>query len=114
MRAASPGPRVSAADEAARANVVLAQRYLSAVAAGATGDALAGFFTDDLVQHEYPNRLVPNGVRRDRAAILEGALRGQTVVSAQSFDVHKIVAVGEDVALELTWTGTLAVPLASL
>ena len=95
-------------------NVATARRYLAAIEAGATGDALAAFFTPDVVQLELPNRLVPNGVRRDLAAILDGAVRGQQVMAAQRLDVVGVVASGDRVALEAVWTGTLRVPLGSL
>jgi ketosteroid isomerase-like protein len=101
-------------DTAEQENVATARRYLAAIEAGATGEALAAFLTPDVVQVELPNRLVPNGVRRDRAAILDGAIRGQQVMAAQRFEVVGVVASGDRVALEAVWTGTLRVPLGSL
>jgi ketosteroid isomerase-like protein len=95
-------------------NVATARRYLAAIEAGATGEALAAFFTPDVVQVELPNRLVPGGARRDLAAILDGAVRGRQVVAAQRFEVVGVVASGDRVALEAVWTGTLRVPLGSL
>lgn len=103
-----------AESSAEAANVQAARRYLAAIEAGATGDALAAFFTEDVVQEEFPNRLVPAGARRDLRALLEGAERGQTVLRAQRFDVRGAVASGDRVALELVWTGTLAIPIGSL
>ncbi|MBI3941541.1 MAG: hypothetical protein HY326_00885 [Chloroflexi bacterium] len=38
-----------------------------------------------VVQEELPNRLVPQGARRDLAALLEGAERGQKVMSMKSY-----------------------------
>jgi len=96
------------------ANLHAARRYLTAIQSGATGDALAAFFTEDVVQEEFPNRLVPAGARRDLAAILEGAVRGQTVLTAQRYDIHSATAAGDRVALEVSWTGTLAIPIGSV
>lgn len=90
------------------------RRYLAAIERGATGDELAAFFTPDVVQEEFPNRLVPNGARRDLNAILEGAERGQKVLTAQNYEVVSALAEGDRVALEVIWTGTLAVPIGSL
>ena len=95
-------------------HVAAARRYLDAISAGATGDALAAFFTPDVVQLELPNRLVPDGARRDLRAILDGAERGQRVMASQRFEVRNVVASGDRVALEVLWTGTLKVPLGSL
>jgi ketosteroid isomerase-like protein len=96
------------------ANLDFVKRYLGAIEAGATGDALAAFFAPDVVQEEFPNRLVPNGARRDLAAVLEGAERGQRVMRAQRYEILNAVEVGDTIALEVLWTGTLAVPLGAL
>ena len=92
----------------------IAKTYLAALEAGATGDALAAFFTDDVVQEEFPNRLLPAGARRDLAALLDGAVRGQKVMRAQRFELLGAVENGDTVALEVQWTGTVAVPLGGL
>ena len=94
--------------------LMLAQRYLEAIEQGATGDALAAFFTSDVVQEEFPNRLVPNGARRDLTALLEAATRGQQVLESQRYDIQHAVVAGNRVALEVIWTGTLAVPVGTI
>jgi len=88
--------------------------YLAALEAGAVGDDLARFFDPDVVQEELPNRLVPSGARRDLAALLEGAARGQQVMMKQRYELLGAVEQGETVALEVRWTGTLAIPLGTL
>lgn len=95
-------------------NLAIARSYLEAIGRGATGDELAAFFTEDVVQEELPNRLVPGGARRGLAEILEGAERGQHVMRRQRFELLHAVEDGDHVALEVQWTGTLAVPLATL
>ena len=88
-----------------------ARAYIAAVEGGATGDELAAFYHADAIQDEYPNRLFPAGVRRDLEAILEGAERGQKLMSRQIYDIHTVTEVGDRVILEMTWTGHLAVPV---
>jgi ketosteroid isomerase-like protein len=95
-------------------NLALVRRYLAAVASGATGDTLAAFYAPDVVQEEFPNRLMANGARRDLAAILEAAVRGQSVMTSQGFDVLNAVVHGDQVALEVQWTGTLAIAFGTL
>jgi ketosteroid isomerase-like protein len=95
-------------------NVETARRYLNAIERGATGDTLAEFFTPNVVQEEFPNRLMTHGARRDLAALLEGAERGQKVISAQRYEIRNEVASGNFIALEVLWTGTLAIPIGSL
>jgi len=95
-------------------NIDAALTYLRAVEQGATGEALARFFHPEASFREYPNRLFPSGMTRDVRAALEGAERGQKVLSSQRYEVRRAVADGDEVALEIDWSGTLAVPLGTL
>jgi ketosteroid isomerase-like protein len=88
--------------------------YLRAVESGATGDNLAQFYTADVLQEEFPNQLVVNGARRDLAALLDAAQRGQKVVTEQRFEVKSIISSGDTVALEIVWVGRLAIPFGTI
>jgi len=92
-----------------QANLASVRRYLAALEAGATGEALAAFFTADVVQEELPNRLVELGAVRGLDDILAGAERGRKVMAAQRFELVQALASGDWVAVEARWTGTLAV-----
>jgi steroid delta-isomerase-like uncharacterized protein len=94
-------------------NLALARRFVAAVERGAS-DEVAALLADDVVQEEFPNRLLPAGATRDRAAMLEAGERGKKAMSAQRFEILNAVASGERVAMELRWTGTLAVPFGGL
>jgi ketosteroid isomerase-like protein len=74
------------------------------------GDTLA-FFTDDVVQKEFPNRLLPNGATRDMAALKRARARGIRVVSDERYEIVKALEQGDDVALEVVWTAKLEVPV---
>ncbi|HEV8362086.1 MAG TPA: nuclear transport factor 2 family protein [Gemmatimonadaceae bacterium] len=95
-------------------NVAAARAYLTAIERGATGNELAAFFTEDVVQQEFPNRLMPNGATRNLVQILEGAERGQAILSSQRYEVLNAIESGETVVLEVRWTGTMAVAVAGL
>ena len=95
-------------------NLAIARRFVQAVEKGATGEALSQFFDPALSQQEYPNRLFPQGAKRDVRAMLESAEKGQKVLASQRYEIRGAVAAGDQVALELDWTGTLAVPLGTL
>jgi len=95
-------------------NVEIAREYLKAIQAGATGEAMARFFDPEVLQEEFPNRLVPQGARRGLSELLEGAIRGQRVMSSQSYEVHSVTEDSDRVALEVTWTGTLKIPFQNL
>jgi ketosteroid isomerase-like protein len=91
----------------------LAREYLASIG---NADELGGlrFFADDVIQVEFPNRLVPKGATRDLAALRDAAERGRNVMTAQRFEVLTAIASGDQVAVEALWTGTLAVPLGSI
>lgn len=91
-----------------------ARNYLKAIELGATGERLATFFHPDVKQIEFPNRLVTAGAERDLEMILEGALKGQAVLSSQTYEIHRCYESGDTVILEVTWKGILAVPMGSL
>ncbi|WP_213434561.1 MULTISPECIES: nuclear transport factor 2 family protein [Lysobacteraceae] len=95
-------------------NLDCIRAYLADLAAGTTGERLAAYFTADVVQIEYPNRLNPNGGRSDLATLLSRAEQGQRVLRQQSYQVTSEMAQGDRVAVEALWTGVLAVPLGSL
>jgi ketosteroid isomerase-like protein len=90
------------------------RRYFAALEEGATGDALAAFYSADTIQEEFPTRLSPSGVRRNLAEILEAAERGKQAMASQRYEIVNIVASGDCVAIEFRWTGILAVPIGSL
>ena len=73
-----------------------------------------GFYTDDIVQEEFPNALSPTGATRQLADLKAAAKRGQNVLSSESYEIVSIVEQHDIVACELVWRGVLAVPLRSL
>jgi ketosteroid isomerase-like protein len=75
---------------------------------------LLDVFAEDAQQIEFPNRLLPNGATRDRAALLEGFRRGKQVIREQRFELQKTIVSGDDVAYECIWTATLAASIGSL
>lgn len=95
-------------------NIRLVHRYLSAVERGAVGEELAAFYAPEVVQHEYPNRLLASGATRDLSAILQSAVRGQAAVAEQRYAIRSIVASGDTVGLEVDWSARLKIALGKL
>jgi ketosteroid isomerase-like protein len=95
-------------------NLEIAKQYLAALGQGVECNKLADFFSPDVVQEEFPNRLVPSGAKRDLAAMFDGCERGKKVMSRQRYEIKNALASENLVALEVLWTGTLAIPLGSL
>jgi ketosteroid isomerase-like protein len=92
----------------------LTRRYFAALQRGIGGEELAAYYTDDVIQQEFPNRLQPQGTRRNLAGILEAAARGQGVMACQHYEILNLVEAGDCVAVEFRWSGTLATPVGSL
>ena len=95
-------------------NLAIARRFLEALESGSEGGALAEFFTADVVQEEFPNRLSPIGVHRDLKALLDSAKKGKKTLRAQKYDILNSIVDGDSVALEVFWSGYLAVPVDTL
>jgi ketosteroid isomerase-like protein len=94
-------------------NIGTARNYLRAIGQFATGDALAQFFDPQVVQEQFPNRLLPNGSRCGLEEMLRGAERRQKLPRSQSHQIHHELG-GHCVALEVTWLGTLEIPFQNL
>lgn len=88
-------------------NVDIVRHYYEAVSKQATGEELASFYAPDVIQEEFPNRFIPNGIRRDLGAIKEAAERGKGVMAKQELELLNVVAEGDTVAVEARWAGTL-------
>lgn len=94
-------------------NLQLARRYLAALERGDVQEVLA-CLDPAIVQEEFPNRLAPHGATRDLAALRAGAEHGRQLLATQRYEIQSAVVDGDRVALEVRWTGRLAVPLAGL
>jgi len=94
---------VAASDEARNRDVVLA--YYAAIADGTTGLEWERWFAPDVVQEEFPNRLLPGGARRDLRGLREAAERGAKLMNQQTFRVLTLVASGGTVVVEAEWRG---------
>ena len=89
----------------------LAKAYFSAIEARTD---LSPYFCSDVVQREFPNQLVREGALRDLAALQEGQEKGKRVLVSEKYEIVDSVENGDRLALEVIWTGTLAIPMGSL
>jgi ketosteroid isomerase-like protein len=90
-------------------NVEIAREYIRAIGSGATGEALAKFFTTDVAITEMPNRIAPHGSTSNLAKALQAAERGTQLFKRQSYTMTNILGDGDFVALEMDWIGVTAV-----
>jgi ketosteroid isomerase-like protein len=97
--------RREGATVSASQNLEIARRYLSRLSGGGGPDELDSFFAPDVVQEEFPNRLMPNGAKRDLPAMRAARARGKALLSDERFELLNAVASDDHVALEVVWTG---------
>jgi ketosteroid isomerase-like protein len=95
-------------------NVSRVHQYLQAVGSMGAPKTVADFFAPDVIFQEFPNRIAPQG-RVSRFADLHTAYdRGRKILQSQRYDVQRIVEAGDEVAVELEWSGILAVQVMNL
>ncbi|MDX2592004.1 nuclear transport factor 2 family protein [Streptomyces sp. WI03-4A] len=95
-------------------NLGTAVRYHEAVARLAAPEELERFLHPDMVHTQLPNSLFPRGLERDLAATLAASTQARTLLAGQQYEVINAVASGDQVALEVKWSGTLAVSFGEL
>lgn len=88
--------------------------FLVAITTGASASEIASFYDPQIIQHEFPNALVPRGAKRDLSALLAAHAAGAKAMASQTIDIVRIVVQGNVVIVEALWTGTLAVTFATL
>jgi len=89
-------------------------RMYAAISAGASGDDLAAYFHPNARQIEYPSLMRPHGHRRGLAEMREGAAIGAKIISDQHYEVHTLVEDGDRLAVQFTWTATVATDLGAI
>ncbi|MEK9500262.1 nuclear transport factor 2 family protein [Gaopeijia maritima] len=97
--------------ETEQSNLAAVESFFEALQNGVEPAALAEFYSDDVVQEEFPNAFLPQGARRGLTELQEAAARGNAAMAQQSFEILNAVARGDTVVVESNWTGTLAVDL---
>ena len=75
---------------------------------------IANLFSPDAVLEQLPNRIYPNGLRSGPSRMAEAFEKGRKLLSSQSYEIKSCVGNGEELSIEVVWTGTLAVPFGSL
>lgn len=95
-------------------NLEIIRSYLDAIEANVSANEISRFFTADAIQEEFPNQLVPKGAKRELGDILDTWERGQKVMQSQTYEILHSVSQGDEIALEIQWTGTLAIGIGSL
>jgi ketosteroid isomerase-like protein len=78
------------------------------------GEGLRGLYAENAVQIEHPNRLKSKEDRRAPGKMVEDLARGQKILRSERYEIVNAVVSGENVAVQVEWTGVLAVPIGTL
>jgi hypothetical protein len=89
----------------------IARAYLKALEDNASPDA---FFTSDIEQIEFPNRLNPNGGKSNLAEMKARAERGRGMVRQQIYAVQRAYEQADTVILEVDWSATFNIAIGGL
>ena len=93
--------------------VKAARRLFAAIEQGDAA-SLRGIYAENAVQVEHPNALKKKGDRRAVDKMIADLARGKAILSEEHYEVLEAIAVGDSVALQVKWTGVLAVPVGAL
>jgi ketosteroid isomerase-like protein len=94
--------------------LTITKNYLKAIEEGKTADELAIYYSESVEQVEYPNRLIPNGAKRNLNDLKLASLKGKQVLISQTYDIQKSYVLGNTVILETIWTAKIAVPIGQI
>ena len=96
------------------ANLQIVRAYLTALERGVAGAGLGDWLHPEVVQVEHPNRLKPDGDRRNRTAMMADSLKGAQILRRQTYVITEALACEGKVAIEVLWEGELSVAMGSL
>jgi len=94
-------------------NLEKVELYLKSIENGDFA-CIADLFSPDAVLEELPNRIYPNGIRSGVAKMAEAFEKGRKLMSSQSYEIRNCLAQGDELSIEVLWTGTLAIAFGSL
>jgi len=92
--------------------LITIRAYFGAIERG--DRAALDFYADDVEQIEHPNAIKPRGDRRAVAQMRADFDKGRGLLARQHYDIRSAIVSGEEVAVQVLWTGELAVPLGAL
>lgn len=94
-------------------NLRTIRRYLKSIEVG-TFRNVAELVTPDVTMEQLPNRIYPQGLRGTFSQMAEGFEKGRKLLSKQIYEITSAIMSGNSVAVEVLWTGTLAVSFGTL
>lgn len=94
-------------------NLETVRRYLKAIEDGTFAE-MEELFAPGIVIEQLPNRIYPQGLRGNLSQMSQGFAKGRKLLSSQTYEIKKAVVQDSSVAVEVLWTGTLALAFGNL
>jgi ketosteroid isomerase-like protein len=95
----------------AEPNLALVRSFLMAMESAAEPATIDAFFTEDAVAVEVPSGITNTTARHDLRSMQLAGERGRQACEKQHYELHTAMAMGNLVAVELTWTATMGIAL---
>jgi ketosteroid isomerase-like protein len=94
-------------------NLDTARLYLKAIEDGDATYVISLFSSDGFVE-QLPNKICPHGMHATVSQIPESFEKGRKIFARQTYEIINQLTNANTVALEVLWTGKLAVPFGAL
>jgi ketosteroid isomerase-like protein len=94
-------------------NLDTARLYLKAIEDGDATYVISLFSSDGFVE-QLPNKICPHGTHATVSQIPESFEKGRKIFARQTYEIINQLTNANTVALEVLWTGKLAVPFGAL
>jgi ketosteroid isomerase-like protein len=94
-------------------NLEKIRRYLKAIEDGEFA-TIRDLFAPDASMVQFPNRIYPQGVSASVSQMAEAFEKGRKLLASQTYKIKNELANGDSVAVEVLWTGKLAIPFGSM
>ena len=88
--------------------------YLAAVEAMGEQQTLAEFCGPEMTVQEFPNRVAPQGRVRRGEELRAAWEQGRKFMKSQRYRVVRVIENGDEMAVEVEWTGVLATEVMDL
>jgi len=76
--------------------------------------AAMDFYAEDVEQIEHPNAIKPQGDRRRINQMRSDFEKGRALLARQHYDIRSAIVSGDQVAVQVLWTGELGISLGTL
>jgi ketosteroid isomerase-like protein len=92
----------------------IAIRFIHTLQNRTSSDELLPFYHPDIEQIEFPNAITRTTAIRNLDDLKAASERGQQVMQKEEYEVTRSYVLDNTVVIEAIWTGTLAIPIASI